>query len=90
MRFGEVLQGKEGLSVPQGPCIMHFFTVSCKTGSSLVLGISAVGEININLFSYSVQYFSSMNTFILKKVYCEKKLLAHCSVEISTGPASTI
>ena len=42
---GEVLQGEEGLSVTQGQCIMHFFTISCKTGSSLTLGISAVGEL---------------------------------------------
>ena len=49
VRFGEVPQGEEGLSVPQGPCIMHFFffffTISCKTGSSLAIGISAVGEL---------------------------------------------
>ena len=45
VRFGEVPQGEEGLSVPQGPCIMHFFTISCKTGSSLALGISAFGEL---------------------------------------------
>ena len=45
VRFGEVQQWEEGLSVPQGPCIIHFFTISCKTGSSLALGISAVGEL---------------------------------------------
>ena len=43
--------------------------------------------INVNIFFFSFQYFSSMNIFILKKYIAWKRILAPRSVEISTGPA---
>ena len=44
----------------------------------------------LTFFFYSFQYFSSMNTFILKKYIMWKNKLAPRSVEISAGPASKI
>ena len=43
----------------------------------------------LTFYSYSFQYFSSINTFILKKYIAWKSILAPRSMEISTGPAST-
>ena len=59
---------ENNISVPQGPCIMRFLLYHVKLDHHWHKEFQLFWNcINVNIFSYSFKYISSMNTFILKK-----------------------